>query len=96
VTFDAAAGDPLEMKSLVQQELIRRGILWSGFHNMSFAHSDADVALALDVYREVLPILREAVADGDVRGRLRGEPVAPVFRRTGDFHTKPAPEAASQ
>lgn len=96
VTFDASAGDPLEMKSLVQQELIRRGILWSGFHNMSFAHSDADVASALEVYREVLPILRNAVADGDVKGRLRGEPVAPVFRRTGDFHMKPAPEAAER
>ena len=26
VTFDAAAGNPLEMKSLVQQEMIRRGV----------------------------------------------------------------------
>src|SRR5262249_34447152 len=38
VTFDATAGDPLELKSLLQQELIKRGILWNGFHNLSFSH----------------------------------------------------------
>ncbi|MCW8822951.1 MAG: aminotransferase class III-fold pyridoxal phosphate-dependent enzyme, partial [Ignavibacteriaceae bacterium] len=40
MTFDASAGNPLELKSLVQQEMIKRGILWGGFHNMSFSHSD--------------------------------------------------------
>ena len=46
-----AAGDPLVMKSLVQQELLRRGILWQGFHNLSFSHTDADVDEALAAYR---------------------------------------------
>src|SRR5262249_25275341 len=35
VVFDARAGDPLLLKSFVQQELVRRGILWGGFHNVS-------------------------------------------------------------
>src|SRR5215468_6065182 len=39
VTFDPKAGDPLEIKSLVQQELFARGVLWSGFHNISFSHT---------------------------------------------------------
>jgi glutamate-1-semialdehyde aminotransferase len=98
VTFDAKAADPLEQKSLVQQELIRRGILWGGFHNMSLSHSDEDVDRTLRAYREVLPILRDAVAGGRVRQSLLGEPVAPVFRRTSGFHTKrrnePPPVAA--
>jgi len=51
VSFDAQRGDPLEMKSLVQQELFARGILWSGFHNLSFSHSDADLAQVLGAYR---------------------------------------------
>jgi glutamate-1-semialdehyde 2,1-aminomutase len=89
VTFDAKAGDPLEMKSLVQQELIRRGVLWGGFHNMCFSHSDADVEHTLGAWREALAVLREAVAARDVRGRLRGEPVEPVFRRTTGFNLKP-------
>lgn len=89
VTFDARAGDPLAMKSLLQQELFRRGILWGGFHNMSWAHTDEDVALALDAYRDALRVLRDAVAAGAVRDRLRGTPVEPVFRRTGNFNMKP-------
>ena len=45
ITFDASVGNPLEMKSLIQQEMIKRGILWGGFHNMSFSHSDEDVEI---------------------------------------------------
>jgi hypothetical protein len=77
------------MKSLVQQEMIKRGVLWGGFHNVSFSHSDADVQHTLDAYAEVLPILKTALQEGDVRGRLRGEPVEPVFRKTSQFNTKP-------
>jgi glutamate-1-semialdehyde 2,1-aminomutase len=95
VTFDARAGDPLEMKSLVQQELIRRGVLWGGFHTLSFSHTDADVDYMLGAWREVLPVLRDAVAARDVRGRLRGEPVEPIFRRTTGFNLKPRAAARS-
>lgn len=88
VTFDAAAGNPLEMKSLVQQEMIRRGVLWGGFHNMSYSHSDEDIAHTLTAYREVLPVLKRAVEDKNIRSYLRGEPVEPVFRHTGKFNQK--------
>jgi glutamate-1-semialdehyde aminotransferase len=89
VTFDSSAGNPLEMKSLVQQELIRRGVLWSGFHNMSLAHSTQDVERLLGEYEEVLPILKEAVETETLRERLEGEPVEPVFRRTSNFNMRP-------
>jgi glutamate-1-semialdehyde 2,1-aminomutase len=90
VTFEAKAGDPLVFKSFVQQELIRRGILWSGFHNICFAHTAADVDYTLGAWREALSLLRDALAEGKVRERLRGAPVEPVFRRTTQFHTRPA------
>jgi glutamate-1-semialdehyde aminotransferase len=93
VTFDAKAGNPLEMKSLLQQELLKQGILWGGFHTMCSAHTDADVALALAAYRAALPVVKKAVEDKDVRGALRGEPVEPVFRRTGNFNMKPKRKA---
>lgn len=95
VTFDRAAGDPLELKSLVQQELIRRGILWSGTHVVSFAHSDTDVAELEAAYGEVLEILRDAIQAGTARRLLQGTPVEPVFRRTGQFNTKPRPARAT-
>jgi glutamate-1-semialdehyde aminotransferase len=89
VTFSAEAGDPLEMKSLVQQELLRHGVLWAGFHNLSYAHGEADVRHTLAAYREALGVLDRAVRNRDVRGALRGRPVEPVFRRTTRFDTRP-------
>ncbi len=94
ITFDAKAGNPLEMKSLVQQEMIKRGVLWGGFHNMSFSHSDADIAHTLDAYREVLAMLKKAVDEKNVKGYLKGEPVEPVFRKTSNFNMKPKQKAS--
>jgi glutamate-1-semialdehyde aminotransferase len=91
ITFDGEKSgcNPLEMKSLVQQEMFKRGILWGGFHNMSFSHSDQDIEYTLKVYREVLPILKKAVEENNVKGYLRGEPVGPVFRKVSNFNMKP-------
>jgi glutamate-1-semialdehyde aminotransferase len=89
ITFDAKAGNPLELKSFVQQEMIKRGILWGGFHNMSFSHSGEDIDYTLKAYWEVLPLLKKAVVENNVREKLKGEPVAPVFRKVSNFNTKP-------
>lgn len=89
ISFDAKAGDPLLLKSLVQQEMIKRGILWGGFHNMSFSHSDEDIEYTLKAYEAVLPILKKAVEEETVEKLLRGKPVQPVFRKTDNFNMKP-------
>ena len=81
VTFDPSAGNPLEVKAFVQQELFKRGILWSASHNMSFSHTDEDITKTLAAYREVLGLLKEAIEKQDVAARLEGEPVEPVFRK---------------
>ena len=88
VTFDPSAGNPLEVKAFVQQELFKRGIMWSGFHNMCFSHSDEDIARTLAAYGEVLALLKSAIETGDVAHRLEGEPVEAVFRKV----TNAAPE----
>jgi glutamate-1-semialdehyde aminotransferase len=89
ITFDASAGDPLLMKSYMQQELLRYNILWGGFHNVSYSHTDEDVTAVLSAYAEVLPLLADAVESNALRDRLLGEPLQPVFRKTGGFNTKP-------
>lgn len=89
ITFDASAGNPLEMKSLVQQEMIKRGVLWGGFHNICFTLSEEDIDHIIAAYKEVLPILKKAVEAGNVKEMLKGEPVAPVFRKTSNFNMKP-------
>ncbi len=87
--FDDKGGQGLLMKSLVQQELIRRGILWSGFHNMCYSHTEADLDYTLEAFGEVLAKLKGALEAGDLASRLRGKPVQPVFRRTDSFNLKP-------
>jgi glutamate-1-semialdehyde 2,1-aminomutase len=72
--------DGWELKTLFLQEVLARGILTIGTHNLSHAHSDEDVDRLLAAYDEVFPILGEAVAAGDVRARLRCEPLKPLFR----------------
>lgn len=93
MTYDASAGNPLEMKSLVQQEMIKRGVLWGGFHNVSFTLTEEDIDHVIACYAEVLPILKKAVEEGKVKEMLRGEPVGPVFRKTSNFNMKPKNKA---
>lgn len=89
VTFDSKFGDTFKMKSLMQQELIKNGILWSGFHNMSFSHTGNDIDYTLKVYEKVLPSMKEAVESDSIDLFLKGEPVKPVFRKVSKFNTKP-------
>ena len=65
----------------MQQELLRHGVLWSGFHNLSFSHGDAEVAHVLGAYERALDVLQQAVKRGDVASHILGAPVEPVFRK---------------
>jgi glutamate-1-semialdehyde 2,1-aminomutase/spore coat polysaccharide biosynthesis protein SpsF len=82
ITFkDETGAESLVLKSLFQQECLKRGVLFSGGQNMCYSHSDADVDYTLRVYRAAMEILAEAIKRGDALQRLEGEPVQPVFRR---------------
>jgi glutamate-1-semialdehyde aminotransferase len=90
VTFAPEAGNGLEVKALMQQEMIKRGVLWAGFHNMCFSHSDEDINYTLSAYREVMPILKEAIESQNVKSYLKGEVLEAVFRKTSNYNIKPA------
>jgi glutamate-1-semialdehyde aminotransferase len=90
VVFDGPGDVPLLTRSLVQQELVRRGILWGGSHTVSFSHGERDVSSLLAAYAEILPIVDEARETGRLHEALLGPPAEPVFRKTSGFHTKPA------
>jgi glutamate-1-semialdehyde 2,1-aminomutase len=80
ILSDAAGQSQFEIKTLFQQETLARGIMTLGTHNLTYAHSDADVDRLLDVYDEVFPILREAVDDGAMKQYLKCAPLQPLFR----------------
>jgi hypothetical protein len=68
---------------------LRHGILWNGFHNLSLAHSEADIDYVLESYATVLAALKAQLAAHTLATSLRGERLEPVFRRTTKFHTRP-------
>lgn len=80
IIADSARATSFETKTLFLQEVLARGMLTLGSHNLSFAHSDADVDALLAVYDVVFPMLREAIDAGDVVARLRCEPLVPLFK----------------
>ncbi len=89
MTFADDRSQPLAMKTFVQQEMIARGVLWGGFHNVCLSHGDPEVERILGAYDEVLPLLARALEERAVEKRLRGKLLEPVFRKTDNFHLKP-------
>ena len=77
---DAETYSQWEIKTLFLQEMFNRGILAYGTHNMSYAHSDADVERLLSVYDEVLPIIKDAVVNRTLTKRLHCKPLVPLFK----------------
>jgi glutamate-1-semialdehyde-2,1-aminomutase len=74
-------GDSLVLKSLFQQECLKRGVLFTGGHNISYSHSPADIDYTLRVYRSAMELVADAVDHDNVTERLEGEPVQAVFRK---------------
>jgi glutamate-1-semialdehyde aminotransferase len=81
VNFSEKAGDALVLKTYLQQEMIKRGILWSSFHNMCFSHSDADVQFTLDAYDDIFPTFKQLIESNAVTSALKGQVVEAVFRK---------------
>lgn len=77
---DAKGATAAEIKSLYLQELIARGILTAGSHNMSYAHTDEDLQRLDQAQQAALEVLREALGAGNVAGRLAGPAIQPVFK----------------
>lgn len=77
---DAAGFTQWEIKTLFMQEVLARGMLVTGTHNMSYAHSDEDISMLLHAYDEVFSIISEALRKRGVRERLRARPLEPLFR----------------
>jgi glutamate-1-semialdehyde aminotransferase len=69
----------LPAKTLLQQELLKRGVLFNGSNFICHAHTDSDIARALDAYDEAFAVLAAALPDR-VRERLEGPPLSRVFR----------------
>lgn len=72
-------GPALPAKTLLQQELLKRGVLYNTTHLISLAHQEADIDEALAAYDEAFAVLAQALPDR-VAEHLEAEPLGPVFR----------------
>jgi glutamate-1-semialdehyde 2,1-aminomutase len=79
VTRDAEGRRSQEYRTLLLQELLRRGVLAQSFV-ISAAHTDHDLDTTVDAMVEALAIYRQAIDAGTTDGLLQGRPVAPALR----------------
>lgn len=78
--YGKTVDESLLMKSLVQQELLKRGILWAAYHAVSYSHNDEEINTTLEAFDNALRVLKKAVHKGSIKKFLEGKPVKPVFR----------------
>ena len=73
--------NPAPYKTLITQEMARRGIHMPGQVYIMAAHTAEDIDTVLAALEEVVPILRKALERGSVEGLLEVPVARPVFRR---------------
>ena len=78
-TADAEGVPSQAFRTLFLQETITRGLLAPSFV-VSYSHSEADIAAAVEIVDEALDVYAAAL-EGGVERFLRGRPVQPVYRR---------------
>lgn len=77
---DAAPYTSWELKTLFMQEVLARGILTFGTHNISYAHSDQDVQALLSAYDEIFALLVSVVENRSLDQALACKPLEPLFK----------------
>ena len=68
------------MKTLVMQEMIERGVLFTGTFVPCYSHTEADIDFFIQAFTETLNIYEKALEDG-IDKLLVGPIIKPVFRK---------------
>jgi glutamate-1-semialdehyde aminotransferase/spore coat polysaccharide biosynthesis protein SpsF (cytidylyltransferase family) len=70
----------LELQTLLQQELVRRGVLTRSCFFLSTAHSTCDIDRILDALLGATRVLQAAILEDRVLEAIDGQLIEPVFR----------------
>jgi len=62
-----------EIKSFLQQECIKRGYLFVGYHHTSLAHRTEDIKMTLEIYDEVFLLLKIALEENNLQSKIEGK-----------------------
>lgn len=68
-----------EVKTLFLQEMLRRGVLVLGTHDVTTAFTVDDIALVAAAYAETLDVIVDGLNQGDVAARLECQTLVPLF-----------------
>jgi glutamate-1-semialdehyde 2,1-aminomutase len=79
-TYPYGKYSDLEIKSYLQQELLQKGFLWYGQHNMSFSHTKQDVDKLLRAYDKVFRNLKDLLERKKLKVSLKGKPITNIFK----------------
>ena len=78
--LDADGNDSPLLKSLFQQEAVKRGVLLLATHNLTAAHEHTDIHEVLEIYAAVMKTLSAWLSDAKPERFLEGPMIEPVFR----------------
>jgi glutamate-1-semialdehyde aminotransferase len=77
---DEAGKDSPLVKSLFQQEVVKRGVLLLVTHNLTAAHDPTAIDQTLETYAAVFKTLAGWLAEAEPARHLEGAMIQPVFR----------------
>ena len=69
-----------EIKTFFLQESLKRGIITLGTHNLSFSHTKREIDRLIEVYAEVLPMIKWHVNNQTLLENIHGEILEPLFK----------------
>jgi len=79
---------PLITKSLIQQELMFRGVLWSQYHSISYSHKEKHIDYSLNAFEDAFQKLNKIIkTNRSIENNLIGKPCETVFTRVADFQS---------
>ena len=78
---DKHGNDDLLLKSIVQQEMIKRGILYAGYHIISFSHTENEINQTLNAYDQIFSLIKNNDESKELKSLLKGKIVESVFRK---------------
>ncbi|MBT4427829.1 MAG: aminotransferase class III-fold pyridoxal phosphate-dependent enzyme [Rhodospirillaceae bacterium] len=78
-THDGPAASGQAIKTMLIYEMAARGVLSLGSHNISYAHTEEDMAHAAAAYDGAFATIRAALDSGDFETQMKTPPLVPVF-----------------
>ncbi len=77
----------LVYKTFIQQELIKNGILWSGYHAISWMHKEKDIKKTISGFNNALEKFEKIISSKEkIVDYLEGKKCKQIFTRVADFN----------